>query len=86
MSTIKTTTATLLAIGAVAAMPTTASARKHPYCTTSGYVKGTVGGKTKCLHVGEACSRKHLSDYRRYGFVCVPAGSSFGSTYLLRKG
>jgi hypothetical protein len=80
----KTALATLAAIAALAAIPTTpAIARHHAYCTASGYTKANIGGKTRCLHVGEACSKKHIAEYRRYGYSCVYSG--IGSTYLLRR-
>jgi hypothetical protein len=79
----KTALATLAAIAALAAIPTTPAIAKHAYCTASGYTKAKINGETKCLHVGEACSKKHIAEYRRYGFSCVYSG--IGSTYLLKK-
>lgn len=47
----------------------------------SSATKGTIGGKTKCLEVGQECSHKHASDYSQYGFSCVAKGNR----YYLKK-
>ncbi len=40
-----------------------------------------IGGKSKCLRVGQQCSAKNTADYPAYGFVC----NAKGSTYVLTK-
>jgi hypothetical protein len=37
----------------------------------SGSKRAIIGGKVKCLRVGQACSARYQAAYRRYGFTCV---------------
>lgn len=40
-----------------------------------------IGGRSKCLHVGQQCSAKHAADYPTYGFTC----DQKGTVYVLTK-
>jgi len=48
---------------------------------SAGFVKGTIGGREKCLHAGEFCNHRYASQYPRYGFHCVRR--SRGNYYYL---
>jgi len=65
--------ATLTVAGVLAVLPTVAAAKS---CSAS-YVKGTIGGVTKCLRRGEYCAHAYGTQYRRYGFNCVIVSGAY---------
>jgi hypothetical protein len=66
-------TAVTAVLGALALLPGIASAKS---CSAS-YVKGTIGGVTKCLRRGEYCARSYANQYHRYGFNCVVVSGAY---------
>lgn len=52
----------------------------HKTCSSKA-TSATIGGKAKCIEVGQECSHKHAADYTQYGFKC----EAKGNTYVLRK-
>jgi hypothetical protein len=37
----------------------------------AGSRRAVIGGKVKCLRVGQACAARYQAAYRKYGFACV---------------
>src|SRR5437588_11452613 len=37
----------------------------------AGTKRAVIGGKVKCLKVGQSCSARYQAAYKRYGFTCV---------------
>jgi hypothetical protein len=60
------------------------SSSAHPVakaaCTSD--TPATIGGKHKCLGVGEYCSKRYERQYERYGFEC---SSRYDPPRLRRK-
>jgi hypothetical protein len=54
-------------------MPGIASAKS----CSAGYIKGTIGGVTKCLRRGEYCAHSFANQYHRYGFNCVIVSGAY---------
>jgi hypothetical protein len=61
----------LAALGAGAAPITQAAPSAVTAKSCRGYVRATIGGKTKCLRRGQFCAHRYDSQYRRYGFRCT---------------
>jgi hypothetical protein len=52
--------------------PTALAGGSHSVAScASGSRPASVGGTLKCLRVGQVCSPRYGSTYRRYGFTCV---------------
>jgi hypothetical protein len=70
-------TALLFGLGAVesTAQPIATAACVHD-------VSATIGGKHRCLGVGEYCATRYERQYERYGFVC---STSYNPPRLKRK-
>jgi hypothetical protein len=70
------TTAIVLSLGlALTTSPvglgtTPAPAASIAKTCSHGFVHAVIGGKQKCLHRGEFCSRRYASQYVTYGFHC----------------
>jgi len=50
----------------------------------AGYTHAIIGGSHKCLHVGQLCAKRHVSQYRRYGFGCRRGGDGRYRLYRRR--
>jgi hypothetical protein len=37
----------------------------------AGSKRAVIGGKVKCLRVGQKCAARYRAKYKRYGFICV---------------
>jgi hypothetical protein len=44
---------------------------------SSGYVAAQIGGDPKCLHNGQQCQQRWVSDYARYGFTCTKRNGKY---------
>jgi hypothetical protein len=73
MKRLMATCALLAVTVGLAALPAVASAKS---CSAS-YVKGKIGGATKCLRRGEYCARSYANQYHRYGFNCVALSGAY---------
>lgn len=43
----------------------------------AGDTSGLIGGKSKCLAVGQLCSAKNVGDYPQFGFTCTQQGTRY---------
>jgi hypothetical protein len=50
---------------------TAADAGSSPSACRAGTKRALIGGKVKCLRVGQTCKTRYQAAYRRYGFTCV---------------
>jgi hypothetical protein len=64
-----TAAAAALALPVASVAAPAASAR--PEAVAAGCVKAKVGGASKCLAAGQACSHKYQKTYAKHGFSCV---------------
>ena len=65
--------AVIAVVLAFASLPAVSSAKS----CSAGYVRGTIGGATKCLRRGEYCAHSYASQYHRYGFNCVALSGAY---------
>ena len=87
------TSTALTGCGKKSSTPTPSASMSHsmsssmsssPMATSSGYVMGTINGKSKHLRAGDQCQSKYASQYTQYGFTCAPKASG-GANYYLTK-
>jgi hypothetical protein len=61
----------ILAALVCAAATTGTAGNSSASACRAGTKRAVIGGKVKCLKVGQSCSARYQAAYKRYGFTCV---------------